>query len=317
MLSRVADSLYWMARYLERAEHTARLMEVTMNLALDASAQEGPVSWAGLLKALDTPAPDKGDDFTKVASAVCFDRNNVNSITACIFSARENARQIREQISSEMFEQLNRLYLRVQRINPGEFWADQPHEFFHFIKQGSHLFQGITDSTLNHGEDWNFIQLGRAIERANNTSALLDAYFGEPVVNAEDNEAPSYLKWVGLLKSCTAFEAYVKHYRGGVRPERIAEFLLLDSDFPRSVRHCTDELQASLLDIGRDTSTRRAVEVERLAGKLHAALAFTPIEEVIHAGLHPFLEEVQDRCAAIHDGIYRVYIGYTVEDLSI
>jgi uncharacterized alpha-E superfamily protein len=317
MLSRVADSLYWMSRYMERAEHTARLVDVSLNLLLDEASDHGPVSWRRLLRSLDTPAPDGVDDGYRIAHTVCFDENNANSIVRCVAAARENARQIREQISSEMYEHLNKMHLHLQRVDPMQTWSDQPHLFFERIKDGAHLFKGITDATLNHGQDWWFIQLGRAIERANNTSALLEVYFDEPAAARDnDSETGGYLKWVGLLKSCTAFEAYCKFYRGGIRPDRIAEFLVLDVEFPRSVRHCIDTVHESLEMIARETAAPRAGRAGRLTGKLQAQLAFTQIDEILAAGLPPFLQSIEDQCGAIHDAIYQVYVGYSVEDLA-
>ena len=317
MLSRVADSLYWMSRYLERAEHTARLVDVSLNLLLDEPSDHGPVNWRRLLRSLDTPAPESGEEGYSIAYTLCFDEGNVNSIVRSVAAARENARQIREQISSEMYEHLNKMHLDLQRVDPMAVWNDQPHLFFQQIKDNAHLFQGITDSTLNHGQDWWFIQLGRAIERANNTSALLSVYFDEPPAPLDsDSETGGYLKWVGLLKSCSAFEAYCKYHRGGIRPERIAEFLVLDGDFPRSVRHCIDTVHKSLDNITQDTGALRAVKANRLAGKLQAQLAFSTIDDILTEGLPPFLQSIEDQCAAIHEAIYHVYIGYSVEDLT-
>lgn len=319
MLSRVADSLYWMSRYLERAEHTARLLDVSLNLLLDEAGDDGAVSWRRLLKSLDTPAPATSggaDDGYAVAYTMAFDNDNINSIVRCIAAARENARQIREQISSEMFEQLNRMHLDLLRIDPTSIWNDQPHLFCQQIKDGAHLFQGICDSTLNHGEDWWFVQLGRSIERANNTSALLSVYFEEPATPREsDTETANYLRWVGLLRCCSAFEAFCKHYRGGIRPDRIAEFLVLDAEFPRSVRSCVDVVRQGLQQIGRDAAPARTARVERLAGRLQASLAFTQIDEVLASGLGPFLQEIENQCGAIHNAIFEVFVGYTIEDV--
>src|SRR5215216_6170373 len=180
MLSRVADSLYWTSRYLERAEHTARLVDIGLNLMLDQSAAAVERRWGRLLDSLHAPPRLTGSsDAYRIAEAMTFDPANETSIVACIAAARENLRQVREQISSEMWEQLNRLFLQVKETRLDEIWRVTTHEFFRSVKEGSHLFQGITDATMNHGEGWQFIQVGRYIERAAATSTLLDVYTNE------------------------------------------------------------------------------------------------------------------------------------------
>src|SRR6266576_3879346 len=180
MLSRVAESLYWMSRYLERAEHTARLVELNLNLMLDQSQAPGDRRWQRLLTALMvTLPPDAKADAYNVAQTLTFDLSNRSSIVAYMTAARENARQVREQISSEMWEELNQLFLQIKRAGIENTWQAQPHHFFRSVKDGAHLFQGITDSTLSHSEGWHFIQAGRFLERAGATAALLDAHVSE------------------------------------------------------------------------------------------------------------------------------------------
>ncbi|MEI7773053.1 MAG: alpha-E domain-containing protein, partial [Chloroflexales bacterium] len=161
MLSRVADSLYWMSRYLERAEHTARLIAVGLNLMLDQTPQSVGPRWERLLAALRAyPPPSGSGDAYAIARMLTFDTSNEGSIVSCIASARENARQVRELISSEMWEQLNRLYLRVKGSSIDQIWQGEPLEFYQDVKEGAHLFQGVTDATMTHGEGWQFIQVG-------------------------------------------------------------------------------------------------------------------------------------------------------------
>ena len=246
MLSRVADNLYWMARYLERAQHTARLLDVTLDLVPDRSAGAVTRSWEKLFASLHLTIPEglplKGRPITQM---LALDAESDPSIVHHIASARDNARQVRELISSEMWEQINRLYLDLQKASMDRVWA-APHEFFHAVKQGAHLFQGITDSTMDRGEGWHFIQLGQYIERAGNVAGLLSAHLadeaaGEALPHASD----LYLEWLGLLRSCTAFEAYCKVYSADLRFEEIAEFLLLNDSFPFSINFA-----ASMLRIG-------------------------------------------------------------------
>ncbi len=177
MLSRVADSLYWMSRYLERAEHTARLLDVNLNQMLE-SALYADLRWERLYRSLRVPALEGGtDEAYRVTQSLTFDTTNSASIISCLASARENARQVREQISSEMWEQLNRLYLHVKSTNIQKIWHGQPHVFLTRVKEGIHLFQGVTDATMSHSEGWHFIRVGCYTERASQTATLLDVHF--------------------------------------------------------------------------------------------------------------------------------------------
>ncbi|HEV2859949.1 MAG TPA: alpha-E domain-containing protein [Pyrinomonadaceae bacterium] len=315
MLSRVADSLYWMSRYLERAEHTARLVDVGLNLMLDQSPDSAERRWGRLLTSLQAPPQLAGlSDPQRITQAMTFEMENSTSIVACIAAARENLRQVREQISSEMWEQLNRLFIHVKGAKLDDIWHVSTHEFFRSVKEGAHLFQGITDSTMNHGEGWLFIQVGRYIERAGATATLLDVYAAESL----DPKAPaagpgSYLDWVGLLKACTAFEAYCKVYTADLRPERIAEFLLLNAECPRSVRFAADRIQSAFQAISAEAGARKSVRVNRLAGRLRAALGFGQIDEIMEAGLRAYLDDIRGQCAQIHAAIQQTYVAYPVD----
>ena len=234
MLSRVADNLYWMSRYLERAEHAARLLDVNLNLMLDESASSADRRWRRVLAALGNP-PNlswSGDAY-QVAQILTFDPGNRSSITACVASARENARQVREEISSDQWQRLNRLFHQVTRHKPNETDDVLPSDFLLAVIEGVHLIQGVTDSTMSHGEGWHFIQVGRHMERACATVTLLGLYHREFWGHPDQTpEAAEYLEWVGLLRSCTAFEAYCKVYTADISPDRIIEFLLLNPEFP-------------------------------------------------------------------------------------
>jgi uncharacterized alpha-E superfamily protein len=315
MLSRVADSLYWTSRYLERAEHTARLVDIGLNLMLDQSEAAVERRWGRLLDSLHAPPLLTGtSDAYHIAEAMTFDISNETSIVACIAAARENLRQVREQISSEMWEQLNRLFLQVKETRLDDIWKVTTHEFFRSVKEGSHLFQGITDATMNHGEGWQFIQVGRYIERAAATSTLLDVYTNDLMPpKATDAPQRNYLDWVGLLKACTAFEAYCKVYTADLRPERIAEFLLLNAECPRSVRFAADTLHAAFQAVAETTGARKTGRVNRLSGRLRASLSFSQIDEIIEAGLSAYLLDIQRQCAQIHTAIQQTYVAYPIE----
>ncbi len=312
MLSRVADNLYWMSRYLERAEHTARLLDVNLSQRLDQMPELAQHRWQRLDTALAVPF-DGTPDALSAAERLTLDTEFPGSIVSSIAGARENVRQVREQVSSEMWEQLNRLYHEVRQATMEEVWAE-PHMFYHRgVKEGIHLFQGITDATLSHGEGWQWIRLGRFIERAAATANLLDGYFqqgDEPHVYTN----LSYLEWVGLLKSCTSFEAYCNVYTADVRPERIAEFLLLNRTLPRSVRFAAARVQESVEAIEGLTSSGRATRARRLAGRLLAMLDYGDITEIMQGDLHRYLLDIQEQCHQINDAIYQSYISYPVDN---
>ena len=194
---------------------------------------------------------------TATAQARCFDL-----VSDCIMSARDNARQVREQISSEMWEQLNRLFHEVKRIGTSDLWDSQPLDYLVTVRESTHLFHGLTDSTMNHGEGWQFIQVGRFMERAMAIARLLDVYFDE-FLSLPDQamDSTAHLEWIGLLRSCSAFESYCRVYTADLRPERIAEFLLLNAEFPHSVRFAVDKLEQSLEAINETTSSKKAARV--------------------------------------------------------
>lgn len=316
MLSRVADSLYWMSRYLERAEHTARLLDVTFNLMLDESPGFAGRRRQRLVECLQIEAPPEPlDDYT-LTQLVLFDINQPTSIHACIASARHNAQNVREQISSEMWEQLNRLYLQVHRTRIDDIWNAQPHEFFRNIREGAHLFQGITDSTLSHGEGWQFIQAGRSLERARATALLLDVHFTDILQNQERMETSDFLEWVGLLKFCTAYEAYCKVYTADLRSERIVEFLLLDAEFPRSIRYSARMIHDAIQSIAELTNSRRSNRALAVSGRFAATLDYTPLSDVT-SSLKPFLENVRQQCWDIHQAIYDRYVHYSVASAAV
>lgn len=314
MLSRVADSLYWMSRYLERAEHTARVVNVNLNLTLDRAPSDAARHWGRLLTSLPDPPPwhvkmpGPGTERTSV------DLANRESIAASIGAARENARQVREEISTEMWEEINRLYLRVLQDQPvtSELTAGA-HEFLSATVTGVHQIQGVTDATMTHGEGWHFIELGRYLERASSTAALLDVQFREmPALDAGGLRGVSeFVEWVGLLKSCCAFEAYCRHYTADVRPQRIAEFLVLNPEFPRSIHFAVTRVQAALSGISGLTG-RPAGSSERLAGRLRASLDYGQIDELM-GELPAYLQGIVRQASLINAALHQQYIAYPID----
>jgi uncharacterized alpha-E superfamily protein len=315
MLSRVAESLYWISRYLERAEHTARLIDTHLTQMLDHAGGIESLRWQRVLRSLRTPQPAGEVDAYSITRTLTFDEANTSSIESCIESARENARQVREQISSEMWEQLNRLFLQVKQTSMEQIWHAEPHKFLNSVKENIYLFQGMTDATMSHSEGWHFIRVGRFLERATATAALLDTHFSVYLTEQTeyDSEPTDYLSWVELLRSCASFEAYCKVYTAAIRPARIAEFLLLNAEAPRSIRFACTLMQGALQAIAKTTGARNQGRAERLAGRLRATLDYDQIEEILSGDIHEYLESIQRQCALIHSGIYQVYIAYPIE----
>ena len=268
-------------------------------------------------------APARGenaeeDDAYTMMEWFTFDTSNPASIVSSVAAARENARQVRELISSEMWEQINRLYLQVRHTTVDEVWFDSPHAYLASVKDGIQLFQGITDASMNHSEGWHFIRLGRFIERAYATATLLDVNFRD-FFDPEQNDTRAaidhmnYVGWVGLLRSCAAFEAYCKVYTAAnIQPRSIAEFLIFNPESPRSIRFAGGLIQSALQSIARATNTRPNGRVERLAGRFRSALEYDQIEDVID-DTHAYLGNIQRQCTQIHNAVYQMYIVYPVE----
>jgi uncharacterized alpha-E superfamily protein len=313
MLSRVADSLYWMSRYLERAEHTARLLDVDLQLRLEGSPDSGAARRVRLLDALHAPLPANGKvDSAALAHSLTFDRSNPSSIVSSIAAARENLRHVREQCSTVMWEQLNQMYLQMVG-NPQQERMQHPHHFFGDVRRGANLFHGIADSTMSHGEGWYYIQLGKYMERTGLLAALIGTHFAQlphPLDQAVESE--EYLEWVGLLRWCAAFEAYCKSYTAELRPLRVAEFLVLDAEFPHSIRFSIDMVHSALQAIG-DLTKRKAPAPTRITGRLRAMLNYSQIEEIIAEGPAAYIEGIRRQCALVHNSIYQIYFDYPVE----
>lgn len=317
MLSRVADSLYWMARYLERAEHTSRVLAVKLEAMLDQTPEDAANAWIRVTSALAWPVSGgvQGQPID-IARTFTLDRNHASSIISAIRLARDNARQVRELISTEMWGQINRLFLRINSPDFEHDWSRQPVAVLRDIANELLLFAGITDSTMRHGQGWHFIQLGRHIERAQLVSRLLDLHYGDlPPDVPRDLRAPQYFDWITLLKQCTAFEAYCKVYTADVQPAKIAEFLIFDAQFPHSIRFSVDRVQEELGFLGAGGVAGRRVQAERLAGRLKASLDYGQVDELLAGDIDAFLRSIQTSCKAIHQSVYDAFIGYTVDEL--
>jgi uncharacterized alpha-E superfamily protein len=273
----------------------------------------GAGRWRFLLEALNAPSAEGPVDPMKLVNTLVFSRENTSSIVSCISIARENLRHVREQCSTRMWEQLNRLYLDVMEIRPEEEWFLKSHDFFSLITEGAYLFHGITDATMSHGEGWQFIQLGRYVERADTLTTLLETHFRRMTTDFERPvEGAEYLEWVGLLRDCVAFEAYCKKHTAEIRPMRVAEFLILNPEFPHSIRFSVDRVNAALHLIS-DLTQRAAKLPTRIAGRLRAEISYSQIEEIIAAGVHTYLQNVRKECSEIHGAINQIYFDYPIE----
>jgi uncharacterized alpha-E superfamily protein len=298
MLSRVANSIYWMCRYIERAENVARFISVNLNLLLDMPSEKGK-HWEPLIMTTGDQAffEKHHPDYRRetVIRFLTFDREYANSILACVAAARENGRSIREIISSEMWEHLNTFYLELADPKSQPFALEDPHRFFKIIQMRSHLFTGLMDCTMSHGEAWNFARIGMMIERADKTSRILDVKYFMLLPQAELVNTPiDNIQWTAVLKSASAFEMFRKAHHH-ITPRGVANFLIFDSQFPRSIRHCISKSMVCLHRIGGSAPGAVHNEAEKRLGRLEADLEYTDIDEVIDQGMHEYLDNLQTR----------------------
>jgi uncharacterized alpha-E superfamily protein len=316
MLSRVADALFWMSRYLERAEQTARLLDVCFHLELDlhgVSAGPHELHWTGLAAILQQKVPAARLEASTPQAALgewlTFDPANSNSIMSCVTRARLNARSIRGHISSAMWRELNKLYWQ---LSDAEFQArarESPHEFNQAVECGSCLFQGVCDATCNHDEGWQFVQLGKFLERADKTLRILDVQYHVLHELSDPADRPlANLQWAAVLRSCLSYDAYQRLHVGRVEAERVVEFLLMRADSPRSVRFCLGASAQALTAIeGLAPAGRRLSAPDRTLGLMLADLEYRELEEVLEGGLHPFLGSLLERCAQVSRGVQDRY----------
>jgi uncharacterized alpha-E superfamily protein len=310
MLSRVAENLYWMGRYVERAEHTSRLLAVKLESMAEQSGEAAEAAWSRVVAALASEgyAMDLGDPLART-EVLALDLSNPSSLLTSLSRARDNARQARDQLSTEVWESLNRLYLRLRPLTIEQVWVHEPHRIFRETLQNLHAVEGVVYGTLRHGEGWYFLELGRYIERAQLVSRLLGIHFpaaGAAIVHP----APTYLDWLLLLKFCCAFEPYLKEHTAAIVPSRAAGFLLFDAEFPRSVKFAVGRVSDALLHVAQGAPPQRRAACERLAGRLKAGIDFGQIEEMMEGSIAPFLAEISRQCEDIHEAVHAAYIAY-------
>ncbi|HUB51467.1 MAG TPA: alpha-E domain-containing protein [Terracidiphilus sp.] len=315
MLSRVADSLYWMSRYLERAENTVRQLDVTLSLMLDTGGVNLETRWHRMVAALGKPiAVDWSGSIEGMAKKLVYDSLNPAAVIYCLNGARENARQVREEISTEMWQRLNRLYHQMHSPHTQSQFAANMNDQLASIIDGIYLFKGTTDTSMIHGHGWQFIRLGRYLERAYSTATLLEVY--QPDLfhpSATESAGHHYLELVGLLRCCTSFEAYCQVYTADITPDRILEFLLLNRDFPHAIHYCVDGTQQAIDGIQQTGGRRQPEELKAGIGKLSAMLRYTSISEIISGDTAAFLHNIREQCLRIHELIYRYYVQYSIQ----
>ena len=319
MLSRVADSIYWLNRYIERAENVARFVDVNLNLILDmpvgmAEQWEPLILTTGDLPGFQERYGTATAD--NVIQFLTFDPDYPNSILSCLRWARENARSTREIISSEMWEQINAFYLMVNEAALEHPQTTLP-SFFTQVKLSSHRFAGIMDATMTHNEGWHFGQLGRLQERADKTARILDVKYFYLLPSAEwVGTSLDQIQWIALLKSASAYEMYRKSQRR-IHPSSVVEFLVLNSEFPRSMHFCLRESQRSLHAISGQALGTWSNAAERTLGRLCAELGYLTVEDIIEIGLHEFLDQMQTRINELGEAIAQTFFGLKPIETSL
>ena len=331
MLSRTADHLFWMARYMERAENTARMLDVNYQTSLlPQSADRAELGWRGMLSISElTPAflakySEVND--RNVIDFMVRDEANPSSIGACLHRARENARAVRGALTTEVWETQNQTWLEFVRMVSGGRFLRDPGEFFEWVKFRSHLSRGVTVGTMLQDEALHFLRIGTFLERADNTARLLDVKFhaltkefhGSQQVNgagqsqsqsqsqriALDQPEYDFYHWSAILRSVSGFEVYRKVYRNVIRPEKVAELLILRADMPRSLAACMNELVANLRLVANEQSD----ETLRRAERLRADVLYGRIDEILATGLHAYLTQFLDRVGDLGVGISRDFL---------
>jgi uncharacterized alpha-E superfamily protein len=327
MLSRTADHLFWMSRYIERAENTARMLDVNVQTSLlPQSAESAELGWQGVLSISELTEPYaqryKTVNPRDVTEFMVRDERNASSILSCLKAARENARAVRGTLTTEVWETTNQTWLEFNRLLADGMLARDPSALFEWVKFRSHLSRGVTVGTMLQDEAFHFLRIGSFLERADNTARLLDVKFhalkgdfhaaeaaagllphGEAAQETDDSEYDFY-HWSSLLRSVSGFEVYRKVYRNVIQPEKVAELLILRPDMPRSLAACMNGVLENLKLVANDQSA----DTLRRAGRLQADLAYSRIDEILATGLHAYLTQFLDRVSDLGMGISRDFL---------
>ena len=310
MLGRTADSLYWMARYMERAENVSRILDVGLRMALIPSAAETQEStWISTLEVIGEQEEfaERYDTVNRdnVIHYLALDRENPSSIISSLRAARENGRALRGTITTEMWESLNATWLEVRDYEEKDLVSRGHRDIFDWVKERAHLFRGVTNGTMLQDESFEFTRLGWYVERAGNTARLLDSKYHILLSSADEaGGAVDYYQWGALLRSVSAFRAYHKIYSNVITPRRVAELLIMHADMPRSLHACLSQIMSSLDRL----CGRRPFECRRLAGELHARIAYASMNDIFKGGLHEFLTEFIEDSTTLGQQIQRDFL---------
>ncbi len=308
MLARVADSLYWIGRYIERAEHHSRLCDVMLTAALDKNDTAVALARRAAVMGAEARAAARRQTSMVAAQGLVLDRENEGSVVGSLSRARGNARQVRDQITTETWERLNLLYLRIVSRHAERAFLRGPSAFLQAIIADLHLFKGAVDSTMSHGQGWRFLLLGVYLERAQLIARLLNACLGDSPAGPllED-----HMTQVSVLRMACALEPYLRVYTAEIDARHLLEFLLLDEEFPHSVRFSIKRMEDHLINLAQPGSPSDHSRPERLAARLSGRLEFADMDETLAPG--PLLSAVAHECSAIHDAIYETFVSYPLE----
>jgi uncharacterized alpha-E superfamily protein len=316
MLSRVAENLYWIGRYVERAENLARMLDDAFHLELDAADIVGAQGERPPVESVLTILACRGEfdragvgaSRTAVLRYLTFDRQHSHSILSMIARARENARGTQETLSSESWSHINRLYLYLSGPRAQRRFQSSPFRFYDSIKRGCILFDGLVDNTLPRTEVFHFLQVGRYLERVDQVSRVVNLKFETLGEREGFTDLPlRSVHWTSLLRSCSAYEAYLRQHREQVEPRSVVRYLLLDPDSPRTIRFSLARCLESLRELSGSNGGGYGSEAERLVGRLNSDLRYMDLDEIIARGLFRYLTEIQDTCARIDREIHQTY----------
>lgn len=311
MLSRDADSMYWMARYVERAEHVARILLINANLLMDVGDLAPTLQqrqWRSILEImrLDELPPSREHLAKRIQQYMTFNADNPSSLLNCLSRARENARAIRESISAEMWECLNTVYWSIRGDDAPHRFEESTDDFYRAIMNGSMLFQGLTDQTLMHDQRWHFTQIAKYLERTDVTARIIETKFGI-LKSAELEPTIRNIHWMAVLRSCCSIEAFRRNYVGDMDPLRVASFLILQRDFPRSVRYCVEEAYAAISHIRSAANAKGVDPAERILGRLAAQLEYAEANEIVATGVPAYLQQIQNAIAEAAIAVQKTY----------
>lgn len=316
MLARDADSMFWMSRYVERAEHVARLLRVHQMLLTDVGDLTPVLEhqmWLTIISTMHLTGEPAGEGTIaqRIAQYMTFDQSNPSSIVSCVAKARENARAIRESISSEMWECLNTVYWAVTAAEAPARFEESPDEFLNAIINGSLLFQGLTDGTMAHDQRHHFTQVGKYLERMEVTARVIETRFDVlSKMGAQLDQPIRNIHLMGVLRSCCSLEAYRRLHTADLDASRIAAFLILSNDFPRSIRFCVQRLHAAIAGVRSSNGAHIPSQPERIIGRLGAQLEYAALDEIFAEGLATYLAKIQSAANDASVALQKAYFLY-------